>query len=185
MRRHYFVSGNLSELKSVEKMLEKRGITALQFHVLSQQDADVEHHQLHGVMCFLKQDVVQSTIFGAIVGAIAALLMLSVVHTIGLTDSAAGWTPFVYLAIVLLGFCTWEGGLRGIQEPNRRFRRFQKLLQEGKHILFVDVAADEEEILQQVTAEHPGLEAAGVEQAGAHWIVEMEQKCLNFIKALP
>lgn len=185
MKRHYFISDNLDDLESVENELEKRGITTLQIHVLSQKDAEVEQHRLHEVASFMKQDVVHSAVFGAAIGIVVNLIFLSVVHTTGLAKTEAGWLPFVFLAVVLLGFCTWEGGLRGIQEPNHHFRRFQKLLQDGKHIFFVDVDSREEHVLLQVVSMHPGLIAAGVEPAGAHWIVGWQQKCLNFVRTLP
>jgi hypothetical protein len=185
MKRHYFISDNLDELEAVEGELEARGITTFQIHVLSQRDADVEHHRLHEVMSFMKQDVVHSTLFGAAIGVVVCVLLLSLVHTAGLANTAAGWMPFVFLAVVLLGFCTWEGGLRGIQEPNHHFRRFQKLLQDGKHVFFVDVDSREEIVLKQVVAAHPTLKADGVEPAGAHWIVAWQQKCLNFVRTLP
>ena len=185
MNRHYFISDNLTDLKSVEAELEKRGITKLQIHVLSQKDADVEQHQLHEVASFMKQDVVHSAAFGAAIGVVISLLFISVVHTTGLARTEAGWLPFIFVAIVLLGFCTWEGGLRGIQEPNHHFRRFQKLLRDGKHIFFVDVDRREENVLLQVLALHPGLAGAGVEPAGARWIIGWQQKCLDFVRTLP
>lgn len=185
MQRHYFISDNLDDLESVEAELERQGITTLQIHVLSEQDAEVEHHKLREVVCFMKQDVVHSTLLGAAVGLILCVLFLSISHTAGFTQSAAGWVPFVFVGLVLLGFCAWEGGLRGIQEPNHHFRRFQKTLHEGKHIFFVDVDKNEEATLHQIVARHPGLENAGVERAGAHWVVAWQQRCLNFVKTLP
>lgn len=185
MKRFYFICDDLDDLESIEAELERRGITTLQMHVLSQRDADVEHHRLHEVMSFMKQDVVHSTVFGAAIGVVAAAVLLGVVHALGFAESAAGWVPFVFLAVVLLGFCTWEGGLRGIQEPNHHFRRFQKTLEEGRHVFFVDVDRHEEPVLREVIAAHSGMEDAGVEAAGAHWIVEWQQKALKFVKALP
>lgn len=185
MQRHYYISDNLDELETVEAELERSGITTLQIHVLSRQDADVEHHKLHEVVAFMKQDVVHSTVVGAVIGIALCVVLLLAVHAAGFANSAAGWMPFIFLAVVLLGFCTWEGGLRGIQEPNHHFRRFQKLLQDGRHIFFVDVDRSEERLLDQVVAAHPALQPAGVERAGAHWIVAWQQKCLNFVRTLP
>ena len=176
MQRHYFISEDLDELASVEAELERRGITKFQIHVLSRHDADVEHRELHEVMAFMKQDVVHSSLFGAVIGIALCMALLLIVHAAGFANSAAGWMPFIFLAVVLLGFCTWEGGLRGIQEPNHHFLRFQKLLQDGKHIFFVDVDRNEETQLNQVVTMHPALQAAGVERAGAHWIVEWQQR---------
>lgn len=185
MQRHYFISDDLDELKSVETELERRGITTLQIHVLSERDADVEHHELHEVQSFMKNDVVHSSLLGAVIGIALCVVLLLAVQAAGFANSAAGWVPFIFLAVVVLGFCTWEGGLRGIQEPNHHFLRFQKELREGRHIFFVDVDRSEETLLNQVVAAHPALQAAGVERAGAHWIVAWQQKCLNFVKTLP
>ena len=55
-------------------------------------------------MSFMKQDVVHSTLFGAAIGVVVCVLLLSLVHTAGLANTAAGWMPFVFLAVVLLGF---------------------------------------------------------------------------------
>ena len=87
----------------------------------------------------MKNDIVHSTIRGAVVGLCAFVLVLSVAYFAGWTQSAAGWMPFIFLAVVLLGFCTWEGGLRGIQKPNHDFARFEQALRDGKHIFFVDL----------------------------------------------
>jgi hypothetical protein len=69
MKRHYYVSEDLNDLKAVEQELEKSGLTTPQLHVLSEKDAEVEKHHLHAIKAVLKQDVVHSTQLGAIVVA--------------------------------------------------------------------------------------------------------------------
>jgi hypothetical protein len=185
MKRHYFISDNLDDLAAVERELESGGLTTLQIHVLSQNDAAVEHRKLHEVMAFMKTDIVRSTLLGALIGIGACLLTLAIAHSTGVTETHFGWVPVIFLALVLLGFCTWEGGLRGIQEPNQRFRSFQPALQSGKHVLFVDVEGDQENILQRVVNRHPSLSGARVEASGPHWVIEWQQKCINFMRSLP
>lgn len=185
MKRHYFISDNLDDLAAVERELESRGLTPLQIHVLSQNDAEVEHRKLHQVMSFRKTDIVRSTLIGAVVGICLCMLTLGIAHAAGVADTTIGWIPVIFLALVLLGFCTWEGGLRGIQEPNARFQSFQSALHSGKHVLFVDADPNEEAILNQVVTQHPNLNGVRVEAAGPHWVVAWQQKCIDFIRALP
>jgi hypothetical protein len=185
MKRHYFISDNLDDLAAVESELESRGLSSLQIHVLSQNDAEVEHRKLHQVMSFMKTDVVRSTLIGAMIGICLCMLTLGIAHAAGVAETQMGWIPVVFLALVLLGFCTWEGGLRGIQEPNARFQGFQTALSSGKHVLFVEIDPHEESILQQVVTAHPGLDGVRVERAGPHWVVDWQQKCINFIRARP
>jgi hypothetical protein len=184
MNRHYYISDNLDDLESLENELEAQGISTEQIHVLSEKDADVEQHHLHDVPSLMKQDVVHSGEIGAAVGVVLAGLVLAAAYFMGWTATAAGWVPFVFLAVVLFGFCTWEGGFFGIQVPNTHFRRFKQNLQEGKHVFFVDVEADQEAVLERVVQHHPRLNAAGTGSAAPHWIVAWLHRWHQFKRAI-
>ena len=138
MKRHYFIGDDLNVVAAVERALMAKGIAAEQIHVLSLDDADAEQRNLHDVQSLMKKDVIHSAEIGALIGLAASIAAIAVAHLTGLA-AKVGWVPFVFLAIVLLGFFTWEGGLIGIQLPNSRFRRFEKALRAGEHVFFVDV----------------------------------------------
>jgi hypothetical protein len=175
--RHYFISDSLDDLEVFEEQLEAAGISTPQIHVLSSNDADVEKHShLHEVQSLMKSDLVHSTTRGAMVGIAAFVLVLAVAYFAGWTETAAGWMPFIFLAVVLLGFCTWEGGFSGIQRPNINFARFERALKEGKHIFFVDLLPSQEPILEKVLKAHPRVELAGTGASTQHWIVALQQK---------
>ena len=182
MLRHYFISDNLDDLEVFEEQLENAGVSTPQIHVLSRNDADVAHHHLHDVKSFMKKDIVHSTACGAVVGLCAVVLVLSVAYFAGWTETVVGWIPFVFLAIVLLGFCTWEGGLIGIQKPNHHFRRFEKALSDGKHIFFVDLEPRQEAVLEKLLKSHPQLQLAGTGISTPHWFIEWQKKIPRFFK---
>lgn len=185
MLRHYYISDDLDDLEAIENELESKGFSKPQIHVLSEKDAEVEKHHLHAIEAVLKQDVVHSTEIGAAIGAIGAAIILAGAYFLGWTESAAGWLPFVFLAVVVLGFCTWEGGLIGIQVPNYQFKRFQKLLKQGKHVLFVDLDAEQEAIVNEVVKHHPRLKHAGTGEATPGWVVKGQDKFQRFMKTMP
>ena len=177
MLRHYFISDSLDDLELFEEQLEAQGISTPQIHVLSANDAGVaQHSHLHAVQSFLKSDVVHSTTIGALVGIAAAALLLSVAHLAGWTQTAAGWMPFLFLAVILLGFCTWEGGFLGIQKPNHHFAHFEQALKDGKHIFFVDLEPTEEATLEKILKAHPKVELAGTGASVKHWLVVLQQR---------
>ena len=158
MLRRYFISDDLDDLDVIEEQLESAGISTPQIHVLTAHDAELDHHEhLHRVQSFMKKDIIHSTLIGAMVGVCAFVLVLAVAHFAGWTKTAAGWVPFLFLATVLLGFCTWEGGLFGIQEPNYHFARFAQAIKDDKHILCVDLERDQEAVLERVLKSHPVL----------------------------
>ena len=177
MQRHYLISDDLDDLEVLESQLETAGISTPQIHVLSLNDADVaKHAHLHEVQSFMKSDIVHSTTRGAVVGVVASAAVLALAHFAGWTQSAAGWIPFVFLAVIVLGFCTWEGGLAGIQRPNHNFTRFDQALKAGRHVFFVDLEPGQEAVLEQVLSAHSGIERAGTGTPAPHWTVALQQK---------
>ncbi len=176
MLRHYFISDDLDDLEVFEEQLEGAGVSTPQIHVLSRSDAEVEHHHLHEVQSFMKKDIIRSTMRGALVGLCAFVLVLAVAYFAGWTKIAVGWIPFIFLAVVLLGFCTWEGGLIGIQKPNRNFARFEQALSEGKHVFFVDLAPRQEAVLEKVLKSHPRVQRAGTGSSTPHWLIALQHK---------
>ena len=175
LSRHYFISEDLDELDEIEVELERVGIPAAQVHVLTRDNAGVEHHEhLHGVPSFMKRNVVHSAILGAVVGVPLAVAALAIPFMAGWTDTAAGWAPFLFLAIILLGFSTWFGGMHGLRLPNHHFERFQKLLDGGKHVLFVDIEPSQEAALRRVTRHHPQLRRAGTGTPMPSWLIALE-----------
>lgn len=181
--RHYFISTSLDDLDVFEDQLEKSGISTPQIHVLSTHDAEIDHHEhLHRVQSFMKKDIIHSTELGALIGVCAAGLLLVCAHLAGWTQSPAGWMPFIFLSVVLLGFCTWEGGLFGIQKPNYNFARFSQALKDDKHIFFVDLEPDQEAILEEVVKSHPDVELAGTGSSTPHWLIKFQEKVPRFFK---
>ena len=180
MKRHYFISDNLDELDHLEQELERRGVVTPQIHVLSKDDRGVDNHEhLHNIESVFKQDVVHGTILGVFFGALAAALVLAIGYLTTLPETYT-WTPFYFLAIVMLGFITWSGGFYGIQTPHKDFKRFQKDLDKGKHIFIVDIDPSQEDIVKQLDREHPHLIKAGTGMATPRWIVMGQQNVKNF-----
>ncbi len=184
MKRYYFINDNLDELEQVEQELESSGISTPHIHVLSKDVAGVQQHHLNEVNDFMRQDVVRSGEFGALIGIVVSLLAIGIAWISGLAQTI-GWMPFIFLSIVLLGFFTWEGGLWGIQEPNSRFRRFEEALNKGQHLLLIDVDARHEEAMRRTLARHPGVQPAGVGAAAPGWIVGWQERWRDFVKWAP
>jgi len=184
MKRHYYISNSLDELEAIERELEAEGVTIPQIHVLSEDDAGVEQHRLHQVEAVLKKDVVHGTERGALIGAAAAAIVLLLCWLSGITE-AYSWIPAIFLAVVVLGFCTWEGGLIGIQESHVEFKRFQRELAAGQHVLFVDIDPGQEPVLRRVVARHAGLKAAGEGQSTPRMVVRFQDGWSRFMKLAP
>ncbi|MFN3235760.1 MAG: magnesium transporter [Pseudomonadales bacterium] len=171
--RHYFVTDSLDEVAQVEHELKEQDITSSQFHVLSRDDAGMAERQLNSVYSLMRRDIINSGLIGAGTGLTLAALVLGGAWALGLTTTAAGWTPFIFLAIVAFGFCTWEGGLYGIQEPNRAFEAFTTDLDKGHHVVFVDAAPAEKGALLTVMQNHKRLKFRALAIGRPAWILRL------------
>lgn len=181
--RHYFISDNLDDLELLEEELERQDVETTQIHVLSLDDSGTENHvHLHDVTSFMKRDIVHSGEMGLLVGVIGAIVVLLCAYFFGWTNTAAGWIPFIFLSIIVLGFCTWEGGFIGIQRTNIHFKRFEQVLAEGKHVFFVDLLPEQEGILDELVKKHPGLELAGTERGTAAIIMKGQKRIPHFLR---
>ena len=185
MRRHFYISSSLDELEDVERELEGQGISTPHIHVLSLDDAAVaQHSHLHEVEAVLRTDVVHGTEVGALIGFFMAISILLIAHLSGWAQGPT-WIPFVFLSIVVLGFCTWEGGFFGIQIKNKRFSHFESELKAGKHLFFVDIEAEKETILGDVIRAHPQLVLAGEGPSVPYWFIRLQDRFKRFVKAMP
>ncbi|MBB4866251.1 hypothetical protein HNP46_005156 [Pseudomonas nitritireducens] len=180
MNRHYYLSDNLDDLEQVEQELSKRGIGLEQMHVLSERDAELQEHHLHEVPSMMKKDVVHWGKIGALIGAVLAVLVLLGGYFGGWNQTAAGWVPIIFLAVVLGAFSLWESSFFGLQRPSADVRRFQDNLQEGRHVFFVDVKPEQEAALERVVGLHPRLQVAGFGSATPAWWLSVEQAWNRF-----
>jgi hypothetical protein len=162
MKRFYYIGDDLDDLERIEHQLEAGGIARPQIYLLSNDDVGLENRDVNRVASFFKTDVIHAGEIGAVLGLAVASVILAVSHFSGIA-AQVGWAPFVLLAIIGLGFVTWEAGFIGMQMPNVHFARFEKALEQGKHVLFVETAREDQKQLKEVIKQYPGLERAGAE----------------------
>ncbi len=181
MTRYFFISDTLDDLERFEEELEQNGILTPQIHVLTGDDLGVARHRhLHSVTPFMKMDVVHSALRGAALGLCLALLALLMAYVAGWSRGPVGWTPFVFLALVILGFCTWQGGLWGVQTPNAHFRDFERAMHEGRHVFFVDAAPQHEAPLKEIAERYVNVSFAGVARGVPSWLVFSQHRLALF-----
>ena len=149
MRRFYYISDDLDNLEQIEHELESGGIARPQIYLLSNDDVGLENHDVNRVASFLKTDVVHLGEIGAVLGLAIAALILLVAHYSGIAAEVS-WVPFIFLAIIGFGFATWEAGFIGLHAPNVHFARFEKALEKGRHVLFVETDPADEKSLKTI-----------------------------------
>lgn len=184
LNRHFYSSSSLDGLETLEKQLEQAGVDRLRIHVLSLDDTAVENHKgLHEVESLMKTDLIRSALSGLLLGAVLAALFLFLTILFDWPASTGfGWVPFGFATAIILGIVAWEGGLLGIQRHNQHFRKFEKMLNEGQHLLFVDIEPDRESTLSEIAGEHADISKVGKAKSAPRWVLLGEQKVTHFLR---
>jgi len=187
MKRHFFISDDLDDLEALERELERDGVPTEQIHTLTLDDTAAERRpDLNDVQSLMKRDVVHSGSYGLAVGVAGAAAVLAVTWLAGWYTTQVGWIPFIFLAIIVLGFFTWEGGFIGIQTFNASFDRFRTELEAGRHLFFVDLRPDQEPVLRRVIENYPSARSAGTGRSTPHWLVNLQRRARYlFVEKLP
>ena len=162
MKRFYYISDDLDDLEQIEHQLEAGGIARPQIYLLSNDDVGLENRDVNRVASFLKTDVIHAGEIGALLGLAIASVILLISHFSGIA-AQVGWAPFIFLAIIGFGFATWEAGFIGMQTPNVHVTQFEKALEQGRHVLFVETDREDQKKLKAVIKQYPSLERAGTE----------------------
>lgn len=183
MNRYFYLCNNLEDVAYAEEQLLVAGFSSLQMHVLSNDDASAEKYHLHDVDSLSKKDIIRSSLVGALLGAVCAGLIVVIAMVMGVSGEA--WAPVIFLAVFVLGFCTWEGGLFGIQTNHHDFARFEPMLNEGKHVFFADVDEPQRVPFFQVLSNFPSMRNAGSGKAEASWKLSLREGARRFVHWAP
>jgi hypothetical protein len=154
MKHAYYLSKDLDELEHVHDELIMSGLQDQNIHVLSDSDAEVQLHHMRPVNSFLKTNVIHSLLYGALIGAAAAMIIIAIPYFMEFESTV----PFTLGAIAALGFATWEGGFIGIQKINDKFKDIISKIHQGQHLLIVDYNVEEEVRIRALSRGHPGLQ---------------------------
>lgn len=162
MKRLYYLTRSLDSVTRISEDLHQKGITDWHLHVLSRNEAGLYHRQVHSTNLFQQNDIIHSGEQGALIGGVLGILVVLLIEW---------WMPFgtpLPLAVLILIsgvftlFGAWSGGLAGITRENYKTERFNNELEQGKHLIMVDVSKQQEkEVRYQLSRYHPEACLAG------------------------
>lgn len=182
MKRYYYVSDDLNDLAAVEHDLEQSGVNPLQMHLVSDAEAEAERLGLHQVASVFKRDILYSMFTGFVIGFAISMMLLVIAYILGM-NSEQNWLLMVAICFMLTGFCTWEGGLFGIQVPNRHYRKFAQALGQGRHLFFVDIVQPQKRILDETVVKHQHLKPIGRGAGEWAWWLSLRSAAYQFVRS--
>ncbi|WP_370979361.1 hypothetical protein [Agaribacterium sp. ZY112] len=139
-----YLTDDINELDAAEHDLENNGIPRNNIHILSNDQHALSEHDLPPFSEWARRDILYYGARGAALGAgLASLILLSgFLFTI---SNPISWLVISFLALGIMGFCTWEGSLLGVTRLNHKLDDYKDALARGQHLLVVDVDTEQQE----------------------------------------
>lgn len=154
-----YLTNDLDELEAAEHDLEDNGVPRSHIHVLGNNEAQLQAHDLPLFSEWSKRDMLYYGLRGALVGGILASTAILGAYIYGVSDPGA-WLVIAFVSTLIVGFFTWEGGLVGINKLNHSLEKYREAVNKGEYLLVIDPNSnDEEKIARYAVSSHPVLRA--------------------------
>ena len=165
MKCLYYLAPTLDSTHVISDDLHAVGIRDFFVHVISRDEAGLKRQHIHSSNYLETLDVVRDGVIGGVVGFIVGLTGVALLRYF---DPFGVEVPsFVYYAIIGVAtlFGTWEGGLIGVGNENRKLAKFHADIEDGKFLVLIYALREQEEKVQQMMRErHPESELAAVDR---------------------
>jgi hypothetical protein len=165
MKCLYYLAPTLESTHGISDDLHEVGIKDYFLHVISRDEAGLKKQHIHSSNYLETLDVVRDGLIGGAAGFLVGLLGVWLIDRF---DPFGVEVPnFVYFALVGVAtlFGTWEGGLIGIGNENRKLARFHDAIEAGKFLILIYALKEQEAAVGRMMRErHPEAELAGVDR---------------------
>ncbi len=165
MKCLYYLAPTLDSTHEISDDLHAVGVRDFFVHVISRDEAGLKKQHIHSSNYLETLDVVRDGVIGGAVGFIVGLIGVALLRYF---DPFGVEVPnFVYYSIIGVAtlFGTWEGGLIGIGQENRKLARFHDDIQGGKLLILIYALKEQEDKVRQMMRErHPESEFAAVDR---------------------
>lgn len=162
MKCLYYLASSIDTTHSISDDIQEAGVNNWFLHIISRDSVGIKKHHLHSGNYIEQLDIMRDAILGAIIGLILGLISVAV---ISFNDYFPPEVPSItnyFIVMMFTMFCSWEGGLLGITNENKKLSEFHDDLEEGKYLILVYARANQEEaIIQMMSTKHPTIHLEG------------------------
>lgn len=169
MKRLYYLTSSMDNVASLVHDLHQDGISDWHLHVLSLNEAGLYHRQIHSASIIQQNDVIHSGEQGVMVGAAIGLLVALLLEWFPPFGWDLNFPALAAIGSVFTLFGAWSGGLAGSTRENYKVARFHDSLEQGQHLMMVDVNKQQEATIKNhIHDKHPEAQFMG---ADSPWIL--------------
>jgi hypothetical protein len=153
MKCLYYVAPDLEDTRSVAADLRDAGVMDWLMHVISEDEAGLRREQINSGNYLETTDVLRDGIIGANLGLIGAVLAAGLVMMFEPFGMDTPKIAYLFLLVFFTLFGAWVGGLIGLNQENRKIRRFSRDIEAGRYLVLLYVLKEQEGEVRRLMAE--------------------------------
>lgn len=142
MKQQYYLVEDIDNVERICDDLHKAGVEDKRIHIVSDDLDAIESHHLHQAREIDETDIVRFSERGALIGIIFGLLFLIVSMRYKPFGLEVEGVAAVMITILIVGFCTWWGGIIGAYFTNYRISAFKQAIRGNKFLIMLDVPSN-------------------------------------------
>lgn len=166
MKCLYYVASSIDTTHSISDDIHEVGVNSWFLHIISKDVAGIKKHQLHSGNYIEQLDILRDGIIGAAIGFVLGLITVAIITANDYFPPEVPNISYFFIVILLTMFCSWEGGLAGIANENKKLATFHNDLQAGNYLILVYASAAKEKVITRMMAtKHPNIRLEGVDSS--------------------
>lgn len=150
MKCLYYLAPNLSSTQEIADDLKSVGVVEWFIHVIARDEAGLQREKLHSSNYLETTDLVRDGLIGAALGFVGALLAVALVALLKPFGPETPTVLYLFIFLVITLFGAWVGGLTGIDNENRKIRRFHDNIEAGEYLILIYALKEQEEAVRRV-----------------------------------
>jgi hypothetical protein len=166
MKCLYYLTSSIDTTHSISDDIHDAGINDWFLHIIGKDTVGIKKHHLHSGNYIEQLDIMRDGIIGAVIGFILGLIVIAVITANEYFPPEIPNISYFFIVILLTMFCSWEGGLAGIANENKKLAAFHDDLEAGKYLILVYAQANKEEtLINMMTEKHPDIHLEGIDSS--------------------
>jgi hypothetical protein len=164
MKCLYYVAPTLPATHGISEHLHAVGVNDFYLHVIAKDEQGLRQQQIHSANYLETLDVLRDGYIGAAIGLLFGLLGIGSIWYFQPFGPSVPTYVYIVLAAVATLFGAWVGGLTGVDNENKKLKRFHDDIEAGKFLIIVYVRKHQEAAVRTLMKNnHPEAELAGID----------------------
>ncbi len=169
MKQQYYITEDIDSVAHISDDLHSLGIDDRHIHVVGEDVDAMDAHHVHKAREIDRTDIVRSSERGMLIGILLGTLFLILATIYQPFGIVVEGPALVAVTVLIVGFCTWWGGIAGSYFDNYRIAAFHKAIESGKYLVMVDTDADQESAVRNMmSTSHPEATWMGLNSTTAN-----------------